>query len=65
MHATEIGACSCGQLDTSDDEADFNHRMVLLGKFRNGDFGTMNHLFLRHFISREGAVGPPFFLLRS
>ena len=40
MHATEIGACSCGQLDTSDDEADFNHRMVLLGKFRNGDFGT-------------------------
>jgi hypothetical protein len=62
MHATEIGACSCGQLDTSDDEADFNHRIVLLGKFRNGDFGTQRiMLFLRQFISREGAGGPPFF----
>ena len=25
----------CGQLDTSDDEADFNHRIFLLDKFRN------------------------------
>ena len=48
----------------SDDEADFNHRIVLQGKFRNPLISGHNDFcVLRHFVSKEGAVGPPFFSL--
>ena len=69
---TECDACSCvsgmlcGQLDTSDDEADFNHRIVLSDKFRNLRFrDTMNPVVPETFLFKGGCGGSAVFLCRS